>query len=326
MKQYAQCNKGGIIFDGSSFINGARTNPFTQKGYTPGRKGKTQIRLMYAFSRKSQTPIYFLVAPGSISDKTAFSQALEEIDSKDSTIILDKGFFSKTNIELMKGLGFIIAIMKNTTLVPSELKAFCAYEKFLTNVFCYHKRLIYFTEVIQSEYENCRLLVFYDFERRQYLMENYFRKLEAKYGSSIPDELVGQVACDTAGFGVSILLTSLLGPASGVYLDYKARWEIEAMFNRHKNTLGFDMSYEVSYSAMEGWAFVEFLALLMYHKINGLLCETGLIRSYNVKDILYRTATVTQSKSSGSWQVCNLTEPLKDLFGDLKVTIEPISQ
>jgi len=89
MKQYTQNDQDGIIFDGTNFVNGARTNPFTQKDYTPNQKGKTQIRLIYAFSRKNQTPIYLLVTPGSVSDKTAFNQALEEIDGKDGTILLD---------------------------------------------------------------------------------------------------------------------------------------------------------------------------------------------------------------------------------------------
>jgi transposase len=326
MKEYAQCDQASIIFDGTSFVNGARTNPFTQKGYTPAHKGKTQIRLIYAFNRKSKMPLYFMVAPGNISDKTAFSRALEEIDVKNCTIILDKGFFSKVNIELMADLYFVIALMKNTTLVPKELKAFLAYEKFLTNSFSYHKRLIYFTEVPQLTYKNCRLYVFYDCERRQYLMESYFRKLEAKHGAVLPQELMGQIALDTAGFGVSMLLTSLGVSASQVYLDYKARWEIEAMFNAHKNTLGFDMCYEASYSAQEGWSFIEFLSLLIYHKINSLLCEKGLIKTFNVKDILFRVSTVTQSKASGIWKVCNMSQPLMDIFKKLDVTIDAIPQ
>ena len=89
---------------------------------------------------------------------------------------------------------------------------------------------------------------------------------------------------------------------------------VEAMFNAHKNTLGFDMCYEAFYDAMEGWAFVEFLALLMCHRINGLLCEAGLIKRFNVKDILYRASTVTQSEVSGAWKVYNMTQPLKDIF------------
>ena len=79
MQEYAHCGDGGIIFDGTSFISGARLNPFCEKGYSPGNIGKSQIRLLYAYNRESRMPIYFLVAPGSASDKAAFETALDEI-------------------------------------------------------------------------------------------------------------------------------------------------------------------------------------------------------------------------------------------------------
>jgi hypothetical protein len=97
------------------------------------------------------------------------------------------------------------------------------------------------------------------------------------------------------------------------------------MFDTHKNTLGFNMKYETSYNTMEGWAFIEFIALLIYHKINARLMDSNLIKTFNVKDILFRAATVTQSMSSGSWKVCNLTQPLKDIFKAMGVTIDVIS-
>ena len=323
MREYTRCGDGGIIFDGSSFISGARFNPFCERGYSPGNIGKSQIRLLYAYSTDNHQPIYYLVAPGSTSDKAAFGTALDEIDGKGCTIILDKGFFSAKNIELMEGMDFIVPLLKNTTLVSDDIKVFSAYEKTIGSMFTYHKRIIYYTEVKQEKFKGCKIYVYYDCERRQYLMENYFRKKEGKNGN-IPEELMGQVPYDTADFGVSILLTSLKTEAMQVYLDYKARWAIEEMFDTHKNTLGFDMNYETSYQIQEGWAFIEFLALLIYHKINSVLISSNLIKTYNVKDILFRASTITQSKASGMWKVCNLSKPLLEIFKALDVTIDVI--
>jgi hypothetical protein len=323
MREYANCGGGGIIFDGTSFVSGARTNPFCEKGHLHGNAVSPQIRLIYAYSRESRVPIYFMVAPGNINDKSAFGAALDEIGGEGCTIILDRGFFSAKNIALMEGMGFIVPLQKNSALVPKELRDFGASENCKGSRFAYHKRIIYFAEVSQEKFKGCRLYVYYDCERRQTQMEGYFQKIEGGDGS-VPDGIMGQVAADTAGFGVSMLLTSLDAPAKQVYLDYKARWAIEEMFDTHKNTLGFDMKYETSYYAMEGWAFIEFLALLAYHKINGMLADTGLIKSYNVKDILFRASAITQSNTSGSWKVCNLTKNLMEIFKTLGITIEPL--
>ncbi|MDR2855322.1 MAG: transposase, partial [Methanomicrobiales archaeon] len=176
MREYAHCGDGGIIFDGTSFISGARLNPFCEKGYSPGNIGKSQIRMLYAYNRESRMPIYFLIAPGSASDKAAFEAALDEIGGVGCTVILDKGFFSAKNIALLNGMDFIIPLQKNTKLVSHEIKKFSAYEKVLNNNFSYHKRIIYFTEVEQEKFSGCKLYIFYDNERRQYLMENYMRK------------------------------------------------------------------------------------------------------------------------------------------------------
>jgi hypothetical protein len=87
--------------------------------------------------------------------------------------------------------------------------------------------------------------VYYNCERRQYLIENYFKKIQNENGT-VPEELMKRVTTNTEGFGVSILLTSLNVPAKQVYLDYQARGAIEEMFDAHKNALGFDMKYEAS--------------------------------------------------------------------------------
>jgi transposase len=324
MKSYNCYENGGIIFDGTSFISGSRCNPFCEKGYSPGNKGKSQIRLLYAYDRVNHQPVYFRVVPGSISDKTAFQTCLDEIGNRNFTIILDKGFFSETNILLMEGMEFIMPLQKNTTLVPAALKVFSAYERVLLNHFSYHKRIVYFTELDAGKFNGCKVCVFYDSERRQYLMENYFRKVQNK-GGSLPENIVSSVASDTASLGVTMLITSMKGSSpEQIYLDYKTRWAIEEMFDTHKNTLGFDMKYEANYKTQEGWAFVEFLALLIYYKINGMLVSSGLIKSFNVKELLYRAATITQSKACGTWKVCNMSKPLKEMFQTLGVSIDPI--
>ena len=326
MREYTACDDGNIIFDGSSFIADSRCNPFCEKGYSPGNIGKTQIRLIYAYNRMSHLPVYFRVVPGSATDKATFEAALEEIGGKGNIIILDKGFFSEKNIRAMLEFkaDFIIPLQKNTVEVDPELKKFSAYELAVPNVFSYHKRVIYFAELVSKKFNGCRICVYYDCERRQQLMENYLRKIQDDNGN-VPEEVQASIFSDTESLGITMLLTSIQGlPARQVYLDYKARWAIEEMFDTHKNTLGFNMKYETKYETQEGWAFIEFLALLMYHKINGLLVSNDIIKTYNVKDILFRAATVTQSKASGTWKICNMSKPLADLFGKLGVTVEPL--
>jgi hypothetical protein len=151
-------------------------------------------------------------------------------------------------------------------------------------------------------------------------MENCFRKAGGKDGS-LPDGAAVTAATGTAAFGAAMLITSMKSSPRDVYLGCKTGWAAEGMSGTHRNTPGFDMKHETR----EGWAFIEFLALLLYHKINGMLISGGLIKSFNAKDILYRAASVTQSKAGGTWKICNLSKPLKEIFQNLGGSLEVIS-
>ena len=47
---------------------------------------------------------------------------------------------------------------------------------------------------------------------------------------------------------------------------YKSRMEVETAFDAFKNTLEADRSYMKNDQAMEGWMFMNYLALLAYPK------------------------------------------------------------
>jgi len=125
-------------------------------------------------------------------------------------------------------------------------------------------------------------------------------------------------------FGVTFLLTNIDNKPELIYKDYKTRWAIEEMFDTQKNTLGFKMNYETRLEVQEGWAFIEFLSLLMYYRINNLLSEKDLLKSYSVKDVLFCASSVIQAQTNGCWRIYNMTGKLKNLFETLGVTIAPI--
>ena len=122
-----------------------------------------------------------------------------------------------------------------------------------------------------------------------------------------------------------MLLTNLSASTDEVYRDYKSRWEIEEMFDTHKNTLGFKMNYETSLTAQEAWAFIEFLALQMFYKIDGILINNQLIKIMNVGSLLFSASKITQAKVGDKWNICNMTKNDKELFSKLGVELATIA-
>ena len=312
-----------ILFDGTSFISQFTRNPFVEIGYSPGNKGKEQIRLLYAFNKTTRFPVYFLVAPGNIPDMSLFKVAAEEMGVANCVVIFDNGFYSKDNIDLIldSKIEFIIPLKRNTKEVPDEAKLFSAYDNVKIQHFQYNKRIVYYAEFPSKRHDGCKVHVFYDNERHRYLQESYFNKLSRANDTSKSPELILQ---ETAHFGVSILLNNRDVAPEEVFRDFKSRWEIEAMFDTHKNTMGFNMGYETDYATQEAWAFIEFLALQMFYKIDAILLNNQLIKSMNVEALLFMASRITQAKIGSKWNICNVTKKDKELFTKLGVELIPI--
>jgi hypothetical protein len=325
MSGFHHFNGDSILFDGASFLSQFKHNPFVEKGYCPGKKGKEQIRLLYAFNKTTRLPIYFYLAPGNIPDVTLFDVAAEEIGVSNCVVIFDNGFYSKDNIDIIldSEIEFIVPLKRNTKEVPGDAKPFSSLEKVKIQNFTYNKRIVYYAEFPSKKHKGCRTHVFYDNERHQYLQESYFNQFNHKDDDFMPTQ--EQIVQDTERLGVTMLLNNLSSTPEEIYRDYKSRWEIEEMFDTHKNTLGFKMNYETSFAAQEGWAFIEFLALQMFYKIDGILLINQMIKSLNVGALLFRASRITQAKIGDKWNICNVTKKDYELFAQLGIDLAPIA-
>ena len=331
MREFQVSDHDSIIFDGTSMLSASKDNPYVEKGYTPGKKGETQARLIYAFEINTRRPIYFNVVPGSVSDMTALISSVGDIGLANCVMLLDNGFFSDANIKYMlavEGMKFILPLKGNTTLVKAEHKPFRAYKDVIEDHFVYHKRFVFYREVRCDKYEGCKIFVFYDEGRNQALEKEHIRKAERANGGKIPKDMVSKLHKECAMLGVTMLLTNNRTDAEQTYLDYKARWAIEEMFDTMKNTLSFTMNYEGKYEAQMGWAFVEFLSLMMYFDLDRVLTETKLHKSYSVGDLLFDLKVIEQSNCNvdGKWRIANLSKRRKELLTALGVTLETITK
>ena len=320
MRGFHHFTGDSILFDGSSFISQFKFNPFVEKGYSPGNMGKEQIRLLYAFNKTTRFPIYFHVSPENITDMILFTESAREIGINNCVVIFDNGFYCKNNIDYVidSEVEFIVPLKRNTKEVPEEAKMFSFYDKVRMQYFSYNKRIIYYSEHPSKSHNGCRVHVFYDSGRHNYLQNNYLDGKESK-------EDLEQKIRKTESFGVTLLLNNRNASVEDIYRDYKSRWEIESMFDTHKNTMGFKMEYEADYATQEAWAFIEFIALQMFYKIDGILLNNDLVKSMNVASLLFTASRITQAKIGDKWFICNVTKKDRELYSKLGVDLIPLS-
>jgi transposase len=322
---------GGLIFDGTSMLSTYKSNPYCEKGYSPGKKNKAQVRLVYAFETTTRKPVYFNVVPGSVSDMSAFVSSFSDLGLKNCVMVLDNGFFSDFNIKAMlgtEGMGFVLPLKGNTALVSAAHKPFISYKDVIGDNFTYHGRFVFYRELACKKYDGCKVFVYYDERRNKDLEKERLKKAQALHGGKIPAELVRKLHKECEMLGVTMLLTNNATGAEQTYLDYKARWAIEEMFDTMKNTLSFNMNHELRYETQMGWAFIEFLSLLMYFEIDEVLKEKGLYKNYSVGDLIFDLKAIEQSNcnADGKWALANLSKRRKELLDTLGVTLELITK
>ena len=94
-------------------------------GYNRDNENLPQINMGVIFGERTKIPVYYTVYPGSIPDKSYLDYMLrdgEEIGLKFSKFVMDKGFFSKYNLERLnkESLRFIVSIPHHQT-VPKRI-------------------------------------------------------------------------------------------------------------------------------------------------------------------------------------------------------------
>ena len=329
MREFQTAENHSSIVDGSSFLSDSLGNPYCERGYSPGNRNKTQIRLIYSFERETRRPNYFDVVPGSVTDMAAFISCFGELGLSNSIVVLDNGFFSDSNIKALlaaDGMRFIIPLKGNTVLADKKFKPFSAYKDVIGNNFSYHNRFIFFREIECAKYGGCKVFIYYDESRNRDLEKERIKKAQQLVEGSLPQDAVARLHKECEMLGVTMLLTNSESDAERTYLDYKARWLIEELFDTMKVTLSFNMNYETRYETMMGWAFIEFVSLQMYYEIDRVLNETGLYRNYNVGDMLHYLKAIEQSNcnADGSWKISNLSDKRREVLDKLGITLEPI--
>ena len=189
------------------------------------------------------------------------------------------------------------------------------------NLFMYHKRTIKYCLVTENYLDGYSVYAYFDKDQRRELISNYYRKnnISEEFLSEKEQELIDE---ETKYFGITFLVSNGidgLWKPELIYRQHKKRWNIEEMFDTHKNTLGFTMKYEATGNSQNGWAFVEYLALMIYMKAEVALEKNALTKTYTVHDALLRFAAVVKCKVNNIWENWNLDSKIKDQLQTLGV-------
>src|SRR3972149_2452474 len=313
---FKEFSKAGehILMDMTAIHSKSKEMSWNHSGYNSQGNFDPQANLLLLFSQTQHEPVYYRLLPGNIRDVKSVKLSLKEAGINDAIFIADKGFYSEDNItELEKSeLQYVIPLKRNHTLIdykPLQKKG----KKGLAHHFKFQERYVFCA--VKKITEDKLLYTFLDDRLKLEEEQSYLNRIEVQKEEKLS---IKEFHKKSHTFGTFSILTNLTGktPAE-IYGLYKSRMEVETAFDAFKNNLEADRSYMQNDQALEGWMFMNYLALLAYWRILKLLVKQELLSKFSIKDLLIHLSHIKKIRINGQWHQAEITDKTKKLLAKL---------
>ena len=76
-----------------------------------------------------------------------------------------------------------------------------------------------------------------------------------------------------------------------------------------------------SNEALEGWMFINHIALIFYYRLYKRLIQHNLLKKYSPKDILMHLNTIKRIKINDNWLIAEIPSKSKNILENLEIPI-----
>jgi len=303
-----------ILFDGTDMFSHSELMELPAFSRSKLGTYDDMINLMWIFSVKRQDPVYYRLLPGNIKDVSAFKMSLQESGVKDAIVVMDKGFASKGNIETLEnsGLQFIIPLPRTSALINYE-KIQGGNKRLFDGYFKHEGRYIWYYAITLDAKKS--IIVFLDEELRSREQKDYLDRID----NGVLDYSIDAFHNKQYRLGTIAFIENTNKRPCDVFALYKIRGNIETMIDALKNIVEADRSYMQNDQALEGWMFVNLIALKWYYTILNLLRKHELNKRYSPADFLLFLSEIKKVKINNHWYDAEITKNTSELLQSLNI-------
>lgn len=348
-----------LCYDITSVSSYGEFNEYVKYGYNRDKEKLRQINLALLAGQKKQLPIYYERLPGNISDVSTLHRFLETFDYLDLPkmhLVLDKGFYSRKNIEelLDSKDKFIIAVPNNLKWVREIIDE---NKNTIQNPECYRKlerEILYvrtklypwgdmhrrcyvhlyynsciaaetfndFTEELltcKQELETDNLVIAHEEMYKTFftIKETPVRGRKILFNNEVIDKYRNHYA------GFYVILTNDIKDPMEAQRIYRDKDMIEKCFDDLKNQLDMKRLRVQSSSAMDGRLFIQFIALILISALRKKMRDTKLIDKHTPRELLMEMETLTQISYSGRYGqiLTEITKSQREILESLKISV-----
>lgn len=336
-----------IALDTTSISSYSEKRAECEFGYNRDGEDLPQTNLCMLFGEKSRLPIYQTSYSGSLGDvstlecTTAKFQAM--FGESDAMFIMDKGFYSKKNVNMLlnKGVRFLISVSFTNVfarkLIENERKNIDSLENVIITSgepvrgvhrdFVWEDRKLHVHMFFDPEkalrdrnelftlITKLKNIVTTGIEYEQYKteIERYLIVEKSENGCYIQvrDEVVAKTL-ETSGWFV--LISNHIDNPQQAFDAYRMKDVVEKSFWKYKNNLGLDRLRVHSDERAENKSFVAFIALILSSYIHNTMKDKQLYTRLTFDRLFLTLAKLKSVLIRGQHILRPLTKQQKDLF------------
>lgn len=301
-----------LLTDLTNIFNASNKISIAKEGYNSDMVFDKQINLLYIYSPSLSLPVFYRLFPGNLREVKGIRLTLKESGIEDAIMIADKGFYSAENITFLQDqkLKYIIPLRRDNALINYQLMS-----KTSSNYFKYDDRYIWH---VNYQIEGHNIFLFLDEKLMVQEEKDFLNRIDNKLEGYTIEKFLEK----KNKYGTMAVITNVLEKnASQIYSSYKSRNEIEVMFDGMKNVLDADKTYMQNEETLQGWMFINHLALQWYYIIYKMLKENEILAKYSVNDLIIHLKEVRKVRINNKWVLEPITSQTQKLLDKLKISI-----
>lgn len=279
-----------------------------------------QVNLVLLHSLEKKTPSFFRLVPGSIRDVSTVVASVKEAQLSAALVIGDKGFYSELNVAALEEekLEYLLPLKRNSSQInyaptrSGDRKRFDGFFQFDERVIWYREQKL---KSRADKEAGRRVFLFLDEKLKAEEEKDFMSHVKAKRLGA--EEYFERQFC----MGTIAVITNCSFRAQRVFELLKERLEVEQVFDTFKNTLHADRSFMRDDLGLQGWMFVNFVALLLYYRFYDLLLQCEVLDKYSPRDVILHLSRVFKLRIGEKWVLSEVPKSSKILMEKLKIQI-----
>lgn len=277
------------VYDLTALTYHGDDNVLAQYGHAYRTTGEKQINMVLAVTLDNKLPLHHKVLPGkivSVSTIHSFVKELEVFNVRKILLILDRGFYSKKNIEEIRTAKHdVIGALASHLSITKKVLAKSVNIENSRNLLKYPDNVIFFKEIME---DGIRVIVYHDVERRNRQIKSFYDGL-AEVESNLR-ELAGKK------FDTKYDLKEELEGICGHYLNH-----ISIRFTKNDQ---WTFSYKLRHKSIQ-WVTNRLGKTVLFTTTT--LPAADVLKTYREKDVIEKTFQLM--KKHGLTPINSNTEP-----------------